>query len=166
MTNHIVTTYTRSIFDDELEDGTIEDFSDESLSVTEVDHEQVDNLAALIGKGKGLADGHYQAISDDVKRVGYRATLDNKDLNTIRFNLVHPTDQESRYLSAYDIEVTAVSESNTLYISIMPHMPFFTTILDMYSGDEAQKIDSAMQQAIDTLAKGWLFKRSMDNSHI
>lgn len=166
MTNHVVTTYTRSIFDDDIEDGSIEDFSDESSSVTDVPFERAEVLAMLIEKGVDLADGHYHTIGDDDKLVGYRATIDDKDPNIIRFNLVHLVDQESRTLKAYDVEVKAVPENNKLYISTMPHMPFFTTILDMYSGEEAQNIDASMQQTIDILAKGWLFNRLMDKNKI
>lgn len=166
MTNHIVTTYTRSIFDDDIEEDSIEDFSDEPSSVTVVSFDRAEMLARVIQEEVDLADGKYNTFDEDDNRVGYRATFDNKDVNRIRFNLVHLIDKESRNLKAYDIEVKAVPESNTLYISIMPYMPFFTTILDMYDGNEAQQIDALMQQAIATLAEGWLFKRLMDNNEI
>ncbi|SMY33529.1 hypothetical protein [Photobacterium andalusiense] len=164
MTNHIVTTYTRSIFDDDIEEDSIEDFSDEPSSVTVVSFDRAEMLVRVIREGVDLADGKYNTVGEDENRVGYRATLDDKNANNIRFNLVHLIDKESRNLKAYDIEVKAVPKSNKLYISIMPYMPFFTTILDMYDGNEAQQIDALMQQAIDNLAKGWLFQRLMDNN--
>ncbi|WP_058119947.1 hypothetical protein [Photobacterium kishitanii] len=166
MTNHVVTTYTRSIFDDDIEDGSIEDFSDESSFVTDVPFERADMLAMLIEEGVDLAEGQYHSMGDSDKLVGYRATIDDKDPNTIRFNLVHIIDKESRNLKAYDIEVKVEPESNKLYVSTIPYLPFFTTILDMYSGEEAQAIDESIQQTIDSLAQGWLFKRLIDNTEI
>ncbi|PSW37355.1 hypothetical protein [Photobacterium phosphoreum] len=166
MANHVVTIYTRSIFDDDIEDGSIDDFSDESSSVIEIASERVDMLVRLIGEGLDLADGHYSKIGDDEGAVGYRETIDNEDPNIIRFNLVYVIDQGSRNLKAYDIEVKAAPESNKVYLSTCPYMPFFTTILDMYNGDEAQKIDVSMHQAIEDLSTGWLCKRLIDNNAI
>lgn len=164
MTSYSVKTYTRSIFDDDFEDDSIDDFCDDSLSVTDVCSEQADMFVTLIDNGIAVVDDSYHRMGDAPIRVGYRAVIDDNDLNIIRVNLVHIIDQGSRNLKAYNIEVKAVPETNTLYISIMPYMPFFTTILDMYDANKAQQIDALMQQAIDTLAKGWLFKRLLDKN--
>ncbi|MCD9526793.1 hypothetical protein [Photobacterium carnosum] len=163
MLDHVVTTYTRSIFDDDLEDGSIDDFSEESALVMDVSSERADTLAMLIEKGIALTDGGYHLI-DDENRIGYRATVDLKDASIIRFNLVHITSEDSRHLNAYDIEVIAAADDNKVYISTMPYMPFFTTILDMYNGDEAQKIDASIQQAIEDLSLGWLCYHLADNN--
>ena len=159
MTNHIVTTYTRSIFDDD-----IEDFTDEPCSVTAVSFERTEMLAIVVREGLDLADGQYKTFGEDENLVGYRATLDDKDVNSIRFNVVHLIDQDSRHLKAYDIDAKVVTEGKKLYVSMIPSMPFFTTILDMYSGEEAQKIDASIQQAIEDLSLGWLFNRLDKNN--
>ncbi|PST94042.1 hypothetical protein C9I87_12280 [Photobacterium iliopiscarium] len=163
MLNHVVTTYTRSIFDDDIEEGSVDDFSDESALVINVSSDRADMLSMLIEKGIALADGGYHLI-DDENRIGYRAAIDSKDTNIIRFNLVHITDQDLRHLNAYDIEVIAAADDKKVYISTMPYMPFFTTILDMYNGDEAQKIDASIQQAIEDLSLGWLCHHLADNN--
>ncbi|MEC6797011.1 hypothetical protein VXS03_08110 [Photobacterium sp. S4TG1] len=163
MLNHVATTYTRSIFDDDIEEGSIDDFSDESALVVSVSSDRADMLSMLIEKGIVLTEGCYRTI-DSENQVGYRAAVDSKDANIIRFNLVHITDQDSRYLNAYDIEVIAAADDKKVYISIIPYMPFFTTILDMYNGNEAQKIDASIQQAIDDLSLGWLCYHLVDNN--
>ena len=164
MTNHIVTTYTRSIFDDDIEDGSIEDFSDEPCSVTAVPFDRAEMLAIVVREGLDLADGQYKTFGEDENLVGYRVTLDDKDANSIRFNVVHLIEQDSRHLKAYDIEAKVVTESKKLYVSMIPSMQFFTTVLDMYSGEEAQKIDASIQQAIEDLSLGWLFNRLDKNN--
>ena len=164
MTSYSVKTYTRSIFDDDFEDDSIDDFCDDSLSVTDVCSKQADMFVTLIDNGIAVVDDSYHMLGDAQIRVGYRAVIDDNDLNIIRVNLVHIIAQGSRNLKAYNIEVKAMPETSTLYISIMPYMPFFTTILDMYDANKAQQIDALMQQTIDTLDKGWLFKRLMNNN--
>ena len=78
--------------------------------------------------------------------------------------LNHVVTTYTRSIFDDDIEVIAAADDKKVYISTMPYMPFFTTILDMYNGDEAQKIDASIQQAIEDLSLGWLCHHLVDNN--